>query len=271
MTAGRGLLEWWNSYKHRFVPWIALQVHKRKLVKAGQLRAIPPVELQAAVGELVKYLDSVPVRTAIRDPFAPPSESAEIDRKCLADLVGFSLRVRKSRIPKSGRGVFVDRGVVQPDTLVALYPGTVYDAGEPVLLQSLANPYIIQCVDGCYIDGKSIGISRLIYKSCANRDFFHGHRWCDVSWLDTAAGIGLTNPYAVGQYVNNERLPEFEANVAYHEFEIPPEFDLKHRKYIPNVHFSPEKDRPLRMMALISLRSIRAGEELYSSYFTAFR
>ena len=55
-------------------------------------------------------------------------------------------------------------GVVQPDTLVALYPGTVYDAGEPVLLQSLGNPYIIQCVDGCYIDGKSRGISRLIYK-----------------------------------------------------------------------------------------------------------
>ena len=132
-------------------------------------------------------------------------------------------------------------GVVQPDTLVALYPGTVYDAGEPVLLQSLGNPYIIQCVDGRYIDGKSRGISRLIYKyiplqhklveklpthsithrfltsfntlicfvtffsrSCANRDFFHGHRWCDVSWLETK---GMTNPYAVGQYVNNARSP----------------------------------------------------------------
>ncbi|XP_055357521.1 SET domain-containing protein 9-like [Paramacrobiotus metropolitanus] len=262
----RNVAEWWSSYKYRFVPWIAFYLRNRaiKLEKT----AVPPAELQATVAELAKYLDTT-VRTERRDPFAPLAKRIkEISSTTLSEVMGFTLRVRKSRIPKAGRGVFVESGVVQPDTLVALYPGTVYDAGEPVLLQSFGNPYIIQCGDGSFIDGKPGGISRLIYRSCANRDQFHGYRFCDSSWMDRK---DMMNPYAVGQYVNNERPPEFVANVAYHEFDLPPEFDLVYRKYIPNVHFSPEKDRPLRMIGLVSLRSIQMGEELYSSYFASYR
>ncbi|GAU99453.1 hypothetical protein RvY_10456-2 [Ramazzottius varieornatus] len=239
----RNLLEWWSSYRHRFVPWIVLRMRARKsLLKAEKIPNVPAAELQATVGELVKYLDSIPVGVRRGDPFASSAQRLKDleNTHNLTEIMGFSLELRKSRIPKSGRGVFVASGVVQPDTLVALYPGTVYDAGEPVLLQSFGNPYIIQCGDGCYIDGKPTGISRLIYKSCANRDFFHGFTWCDTSWLNTKR---MANPYAVGQYVNNAGPPEFPANVSYHEFEIPPDFDLKYRKYIPNVHFAPEKDR----------------------------
>jgi hypothetical protein len=129
----KGLAEWWNSYKHRFVPWMALQMGRRylllsefttlidttkffylffdrKMIKAEKQLIIPPAELQATVGELVKYLDSVPVWTKKADPFSPSVDNLTNlgNAKSITDLVGFSLKVRKSKIPKSGRGVFVE-------------------------------------------------------------------------------------------------------------------------------------------------------------------
>lgn len=55
-------------------------------------------------------------------------------------------------------------------------------------------------------DSTVIGAVIVLYdpRSCANRDHFHGYRYCDSSWLDFRK---MYNPYAVGQYVNNERLP----------------------------------------------------------------
>ena len=35
---------------------------------------------------------------------------------------------------------------------------------EPLLLQSLGNPFIFRCVDGVMIDGNHRGLSRWIYK-----------------------------------------------------------------------------------------------------------
>ena len=42
--------------------------------------------------------------------------------------------------------------------------GTVYQPYEPILFQSLANPFIFRCVDGVLIDGKDTGLSRMIYR-----------------------------------------------------------------------------------------------------------
>lgn len=127
----KNALEWWNSYKYRFVPWLAIHLRNRcstiqsslshsclgisqnylpfrSLLKAEKA-CIPPAELQATVAELVKYLDGVPVRTALRDPFAPLTmRLKEMSSYKLSDFMGFSLIVRKSRIPKAGRGVFVE-------------------------------------------------------------------------------------------------------------------------------------------------------------------
>ena len=53
---------------------------------------------------------------------------------------------------------------------MCLYPGTVYQPHQPVLLQSIGNQYIFRCGDGVLIDGSSRGISRTIFRSCTGRD-----------------------------------------------------------------------------------------------------
>ena len=59
---------------------------------------------------------------------------------------------------------------VRGGALVCLYPGTVYQPHQPVLLQSIGNQYIFRCGDGVLIDGSSRGISRTIFRSCTGRD-----------------------------------------------------------------------------------------------------
>ena len=54
--------------------------------------------------------------------------------------------------------------------IVGIYPGTVYQPYQPILIQSIRNPFLFRCADGVLIDGKDCGISRTIYRSCSPRD-----------------------------------------------------------------------------------------------------
>lgn len=102
-------------------------------------------------------------------------------------VLGYTVQLRKSNIPEAGTGVFVSKGMVTTGSIVALYhrssmsdgnyfkrciefilhissTGTVYRVMEPLLLQSIVNPFIFRCIDGLHIDGKDRGISRKIFK-----------------------------------------------------------------------------------------------------------
>ena len=50
------------------------------------------------------------------------------------------------------------------DKGIILCAGAVYMPHEPLLLQSLRNPFVFRCVDGVMIDGNHRGLSRWIYK-----------------------------------------------------------------------------------------------------------
>ena len=41
----------------------------------------------------------------------------------------------------------------------------VYQPGEPLLLQSLGNTFVLRCIDGLYIDGNDRLVSAAIYRS----------------------------------------------------------------------------------------------------------
>ena len=87
----------------------------------------------------------------------------------------------------------------------------------------------------------------------------------DTSWLTNRP----VNPLNIGQFVNNGGKEA--CNVAYMELDLPDQFPLSLRKFLPNVHFeSSAMDgvRPLRLVVLIAVRDIEEGEELLSSYFT---
>ncbi|CAI8025140.1 SET domain-containing protein 9, partial [Geodia barretti] len=88
----------------------------------------------------------------------------ETGREGLWEEFGFCLDVCESRLTGGGRGVAISQGKVPAGHLVALYPGTVYMPHEPLLLQSLRNPFVFRCVDGVMIDGNHRGLSRWIYK-----------------------------------------------------------------------------------------------------------
>ncbi|XP_038068498.1 SET domain-containing protein 9-like [Patiria miniata] len=185
-------------------------------------------------------------------------------------MLGFTIERQPSSITGGGTGVFVTRGTIPAETVVAMYPGTVYKSWEPILLQSVANPFIFRCLDGTLIDGNDKGISRMVYRSCTQRDRMGPYLTSDLTWLTEAP----SNPMAVGQYVNNQNKGN-EANVAYQEFDVPDSFPFHLLQFIPNVFYSStyqqgdsSNPRLMRTVVLVSLREIQCGEELFSSYFT---
>ena len=105
-------------------------------------------------------------------------------------------------------------------------------------------------------------------RSNSRRDQIGPYLPCDTTWLEDEP----LNPLAVGQYVNN-RTKNVPANVAYQEVDIsfqsiPP----KLWKSLPNVWYSSGniigENAFLRTVALVSVRDINEGEEVFSSYFT---
>lgn len=198
----------------------------------------------------------------------PFSEEKKTCLGVMCNALGYEIRRLDSTISGAGRGVFVTKGTIPAGSLVALYPGTIYWPHEPILLQSIKNPFIFRCVDGMLIDGHDKGLSKIIYRSNAKRDQIGSYLLCDTSWLDDEP----QNPLAVGQYVNN-RSKKMTANVAYQEVDIPfRSIAPKLWKYLPNVWYGSgniaTENAFLRTVALVSIREIHKDEEIFSSYFT---
>eukprot|EP00794_Sanderia_malayensis_P008146 gene8146-9017_t len=198
-----------------------------------------------------------------------------VEKNAIKDVFGFEIERKESNIKNAGYGVFVTSGCIPANHIAALYPGTVYYPSDPLLLQSIANPYILRCLDGLMIDGNSRGISKYIFRSCAGRDMIGPYQSCDISWLTDIH----RNPLAIGQYVNNQTL-SLPANVVYQEVDIPVSFPLHLRKYLPNIFYQnqwldkdveadgKEMQLLIRIVVLMSLRCIEKDEELLSAYFT---
>ncbi|XP_071138833.1 SET domain-containing protein 9-like isoform X1 [Mytilus edulis] len=251
----------WKNYRYRFTPWIIMNLKERKVrdVQKGQNDKLISDEhvLKFFTNFLSKLENS-------------PTEEETIYNKNLnkmrADL-GFVTERKPSVLPNGGIGVFVTHGSVEPGTVVSMYPGLIYSPHEPKLFQSLLNPFIFRCIDGMLVDGNDKNLSKFMYRSCCQRDRIGPYLISDMSWLTPFP----VNPLAVGQYVNNQST-EHQANVAYQEFDIPADFPFHLRKFIPNNFYSSsyenEEIRQTRVIVLVSLRNIKEGEELFSSYFT---
>ncbi|KAM7401017.1 hypothetical protein PAMA_005290 [Pampus argenteus] len=274
----------WKSYRHRFVPWVVLNLSKnektlRQVTKGSKDKLLSEEEVSASLLKLFRVLyrshgaDHSQLRAA-QTHFLRQVTNDEEQRGgnpvCGHDAtlqsLGFSIDRKPSSLHFAGTGVFVTRGFVPKGTTVAMYPGTVYQAYEPILLQSIGNPFVFRCIDGILIDGNDKGISKMVYKSCSGRDRIGPFMMSDTSWLTASP----QNPLAVGQYVNN-CSNEWPANVCYQEYDVPDKFPIELRQYLPNINYSLGIQRPLRCVVLVSLRDITAGEELFSNYFTIVR
>ncbi|XDV54794.1 hypothetical protein PO909_023008 [Leuciscus waleckii] len=181
----------------------------------------------------------------------------------MLNTLGFVTERKCSSLQLAGTGVFVVRGRAQKGSVVAMYPGTIYQADEPIFFQSIRNPFVFRCIDGILIDGNDKAMSKIVFRSCSRRDRLGPFSLSDSSWLTPHP----VNPLAVGQYVNN-CSNEKAANVCYQEYDVPDGFPLELRQFLPNVKYRADTQRPLRCVVLVSLRDITHGEELFSNYYT---
>lgn len=255
----------WKQYKYRFVPWVALNWRKKR----KSIRRIENAEDYNQEREL-KIID---VLEKLFDVLDKAEQRDVTYNAAFENEFGFLIERKQSSIENAGHGVFVTSGCIPEHHIAAMYPGTIYYPSDPLLIQSIKNPFILRCLDGMMIDGKNKGISKYIFRSCCGRDILGSHKPCDTTWLTDDP----KNPLAVGQFVNNQTDSE-PANVVYQEFDIPVSFPLHLRKYLPNVYYqnrfleehfdNTENYCLMRIVVLMSLRQIKKNEELFSAYFT---
>ncbi len=277
-TALRSFQNKWKSYRHRFVPWVVLNLSKnektlRQVTERSKDKLVPDDEVSQSLLRLFRVLlrrsDHGELRAAqsrVTSEEEQPGGHPACGHDAMLQSLGFCIDRKPSSLPFAGTGVFVTKGFVPKGATVAMYPGTVYQAYEPILLQSIRNPFVFRCIDGVLIDGNDRGISKMVFKSCSGRDRVGPFMMSDTSWLTA----NPQNPLAVGQYVNN-CSNERPANVCYQEYDVRDRFPIELRQYLPNVNYSLDSQRPLRCVVLVSLRDITAGEELFSNYYTIVR
>lgn len=272
----------WKSYRHRFVPWVVLNLSKnektlRQVTERSKDKLVPDEEVSQSLLKLFRVLlrshgANLRELRAAQTHFLPQVTSEEeqhggypvCPQDAMLQSLGFCIDRKASTLTSAGTGVFVTRGFVPKGTTVAMYPGTVYQPYEPILLQSIRNPFVFRCIDGILIDGNDKGISKMVYRSCSGRDRLGPFVMSDTSWLTDSP----QNPLAVGQYVNN-CSNQWPANVCYQEYDVPSRFPIELRQYLPNVNYGQQDThRLLRCVVLVSLRDITAGEELFSNYYT---
>ena len=251
----------WSRYKHRFIPWLFLNWHTRRIAVTTFQRDTS--EHVARLRDLVSRIAmTLPGHYLYRDSTPPAAGSR--GREAMKSCFGFVCERRESGVHMGGSGVFVTEGRVPEGALVAIYPGTVYLPFDPLLLVSIRNPYLLRRCDGMFLDGKSVGLSGLLYRSCANRGRVGGRLRCDLSWM----GDELVNPLSLGQRVNNQS-EERPANVEYIEMTVSAGAMLaKEQRLLPWVDYRPGSSEDMRVVGLVATRDVREGEELLSNYLT---
>lgn len=193
----------------------------------------------------------------------------------MRQTLGWSLVKRASNVPHAQFGVFIRGHVPSAGLVTALYPGTIYQSGESMLLQSISptrhfsfrNKFILQRKDNVRIDGNDRCLSAWIFRSCARRDFalFNAlYSIADDSWihyfehydnrsLRQSVSMGpeermeapnskfqFLNPLALGHYVNSSSDSTAPPNVMYLELdcELGVDVPLSLAHFVPAVNFT---------------------------------
>ncbi|CDW54943.1 hypothetical protein TTRE_0000321301 [Trichuris trichiura] len=177
-----------------------------------------------------------------------------ITMEAMRQAIGFA-------IERTSSGVVICDGKIKKNSVVCIYPGTVYSANETKICSVLRNRYVYKCQDGMEIDANGNGLARLIYRSCTYRD--RGQKWLenDLTWMTPLP----VNPLAVGQYVTRG---VDGCNVQFKELDLDLRtFPSELRKFLPSVRYfrfnqnRAEEDN-LRLVVLTASRDIKAGEKL---------
>lgn len=158
----------WSSYKFRFVPWLVFNMTEKTARPSTQLGE--NVDKAEVLQSLENIFSSFEQYLSLKDDLTLYDELHHKNQDILRQVGGFSLVRAPSTVPDAGLGVFIGSGQVVAGSVVCLYPGTVYQPYQPILLQSLTNQFIFRCVDGVHVDGSHSWLSRAVFRSCVGRD-----------------------------------------------------------------------------------------------------
>ncbi|NXL53693.1 SETD9 protein, partial [Podilymbus podiceps] len=277
----RSLRRRWDAYKYRFVPWLALNLRRKRrtlryvpessqdkiisdedvfetLLKIFKALFINDFSRQAHILALLpeikcKYLELLTVdqKRSKANSCNHQSQHVFSPEEVLFNTLGFTITRDQSSLVSAGTGVFVTKGFVPKGTVVSMYPATVA-ISRGGSTDNLAS-------EGAVIHINAVGH----FRSCSRRDQLGPFQMSDESWLTAS----LQNPLAVGQYVNN-CSHEKAANVCYQEYDVPGYFPIELKQYLPNILYSHDIESHLRCVVLVTLRDIKQGEELFSNYYT---
>ncbi|KAF9918562.1 SET domain-containing protein 9 [Lobosporangium transversale] len=205
-----------RDFLHRFYPYQALRLMLQRMKPTGATKATsiaagrtkkgesnidetqtrPEFDAVQAQRQLVSLFNALKQTV----PVTTPKENGEktrtndsnirVRQSVLEQQQGFCLKIGPSRIPNAGLGVFLyskcpdRRRTIAAGTVVAMYPGVLFEPGEATFFNSIHNRYILKCNDGIYVDGKAKGLSGSIFRSVNGRDNFPGTiSTADTTWM----------------------------------------------------------------------------------------
>src|SRR3990167_1662460 len=205
---------------------------------------------------------------------------------------GFVPIVTGSTVPEGGAGVYL-QGEVEAGKIVGIYPGLIYEPGDPSFFPSIKNDYFLRRNDGSNLDGKFYGLSGWMYRSSLSKNTHKDDDgniipFADATWITDSRDIHkllksnnttntnqsespsplgrFSNPLATGHFINCASDGK-RANVMYFDFNFNYTFNQK-RKFIPNIGYSNSLDDDevlVKSLLIVSLRRIQ-DEELFTDY-----
>lgn len=205
-------------------------------------------------------------------------------------LNGFNLEVKKSKIyhQESGEGVFLTSKInnfVLPGTLLGFYPGMIYPSNvpKPNTDRNCVYPYLKRD-DGDYVVSDSL-YPYPHYNNLTLQKFNEFKQEVEVisnkgRLQYTELPLYITNHLALGHKINHAP-PDVEANVKLFDVFIPIKFlPSSFHRYLPNYFYNDyyyekfvtskkelnNNKGNIRLVAIVSLKEIRDGEELYFDY-----
>ncbi|XP_029860745.1 SET domain-containing protein 9 isoform X4 [Aquila chrysaetos chrysaetos] len=259
----RALRRRWDAYKYRFVPWLALNLRRKRRT----LRYVPESSQDKIISDedvfetLLKVFKALFINDFSRHAHILallPEIKCTVYRK--HEPIFFQ-SLGNPFIFRCIDGVLIDGNDKGLSRSVyrffhwSLKDTTHYVGGLNALFKVSS-----RCWSACTPPNSSVVLSP---RSCSRRDQLGPFQMSDESWLTAA----LQNPLAVGQYVNN-CSHEKAANVCYQEFDVPGYFPVELKQYLPNIVYSHDIESHLRCVVLVALRDIKQGEELFSNYYT---
>ncbi|PAA92892.1 hypothetical protein BOX15_Mlig012570g1, partial [Macrostomum lignano] len=289
---------WWRSYRYRFVPWLVRTAGRQSSEASEQLPGDVGSSSDSHFRRLLASDSDLP--TAKLAGFSSESElhahlcdqmtrylrclvnngNSCHGNDCLSRLFGYRLGLGPSSLPGgAGLGVFLVEGRAGPGSLLGLYPGTIYCQGDPALIVSIGNQFILRRADGILVDAGDSWLGRSVFRSCAGRDRLIGWEPAGSAWLSARRVRPATMPnnaLATGHIVNNETGEDRPANVRYRElaWPVPAGHEgVRMLASLPCAFYSAEACRRwtvgaglVPLVALVACRDVKAGEELLSAY-----